>query len=306
MHGRIGGSGTIKGMNSPEWNAAKNIDRKRSSHEELSPLMKRAHEKATKEVLTNPEITIQEQDFKSVYGNDAVERDIALANKYQKIFEAQDSEKGANMHKIAEVFESIVLMQSEMSNWLGNAHTLKTSRFDDYVNKVDMLAEWKHPEQGSHLLALAVDVTFASRTAEKKISAIKAEIDKGELGAVRYFRDVDGNFKGTRYNVPRVVIGVSEPLVTELAHLWVNDEKKALGVHPVQKLLVNEIDFQLQHMRSYAMRIGNVGAVNAFDQTIATIRKIKDNQKSFVLNEQMTEDPVWKSIAEQTKANFKE
>lgn len=293
-------------MNSPERNAAKNIDRRRARHEELSLLMRRAHEKATLEVLSNPEITIQEKDFKPVYGSEAVDRDIALANRYQKIFAAENSEQSANAHKIAEVFESIVLTQSEMSNWLGNAHTLKTARFDDYVNKVDMLAEWKHPEQGSHLLALAVDVTFASKTVEKKISAIKAEIDKGELGSVRYFRDVDGNFMGTRRNVPRVVIGVSEPMVTELAHLWVNDEKKALGAHPVQKLLVNEIDFQLQHMRAYAMRIGNIGAVNAFDQSIATIRKIKENQKSFVLSEEMTNDPVWRSIAEQAKTNFKE
>lgn len=288
-----------------EHSAMGNIDRNREKHYELSPLMHKAHEKAVRDVFMDPDASIQEAEFDSVYGKEAVTKDVALADYLEKKFSAENSVQMKNAHKIAEVFEAIVITQSEMSNWLGpNAHTLKTSRFDDFVNKVDMLAEWTSVSEGKSILALAVDVTFSAGAIAKKMAAIKAEIDSGQLGSVRYFKDIDGSFLGTRRNVPRAVIGVSEAMVGELASLWVNGEKKELGVHAVQKLLVNQMSQQLAYMRSYAERTGRDHIVQAYDQALATMKRLRDNQMSITLTDALRQDPVSLEISEQTKAHF--
>lgn len=282
-----------------------NLDRLRQKHETLSPLMQRAHEKAAREVFNNPDSSIQERDFDAVYGKSAVDRDIAVADRLEKLFKKSSTPESENAKKIAEVFEAVVITQAEMSNWLGhNVHTLKTSRFDDYVNKVDMLAEWTSPQEGKHLLALAVDVTFSTNSVRHKLEDIKREIDKGQLGSVRYFKDVDGHIMGTRLNVPRAVIGVSEELVGELAAMWVNGDVKSLAAHPVQKLLVEQMYVELARMRAYALETSQQKVVQAYDQALGAVKKLRDNQMGIMLPDTLKNDRVWRQIAEQSKEQF--
>ncbi|HEX2792314.1 MAG TPA: hypothetical protein VHO23_01180 [Candidatus Paceibacterota bacterium] len=258
----------------PERAAIGNIDRRRETRRELSPTMANAYEKARNEVLSNPDYAILESDFAEVYSADTIAEDVALTERLEKKFESNQTPQEANAKKIADTLEAIVLMQSEMSNWLGDATTLKASRYDDFVNKTDMLAEWHSPEDGSRILALAVDVTFGKATMEKKLQAIKDEIDSGKLGSIKYFKDERGDFIGKRNNVPRLVIGMSQPVVEDLARLWLNNDTKALAAHPAQRVILDEIYIQLSAMLEYANRTGKPEAAMAYKQALATIQPV--------------------------------
>jgi hypothetical protein len=279
------------------------IDSQRSRRLELAPAIEKAYQKAKAEVLENPDYVIQESDFAPVYGTQSVEADIKFADMLEREVFKTESAVEQNAKKIAETLEAIVLMQSEMSEWLGGAQTLKTARYDDYKNKVDMIAEWFSPEDGSRVLALAVDVTFGVTTAEKKLSAIRAEIDSDKLGSIRYFKDSRGDVMGTRNNVPRTVIGVSQPVVAELAQLWLENKQKLLGVHPIQALFADEIHAQLSAMLAYAKKKGKTEAVRAYEQALSAIRPLQE-QKAIYRSKALLEDPVAQSITEETQRQF--
>ena len=292
----------------PERSAMRNIDSNRERRIELSPLMHHAYEKATNEVLSNPDYAIQESEFTggehSVYDAHTVAADIELGNRRKKEYVEKQTPFEANSQRIADVFEAITLMESEQSNWLGNVTTIHTSRYDDYVNKVDLLAEWQTPESGSQLLALGVDVTFGTSKIGNKIAAIKEEIDRGKLGSIRYYKDSRGDFMGTRNNVPRTVIGISQPIVEQLAGLWMNGDKKSLGEHPIQRAITGQIAVQLNAVREYALARGNHAAAQAYEQPLAIIRKVR-NEGSVTPIGTLIDDSVWQEILAQTKRQFR-
>lgn len=287
----------------PESTALRNIERNRQRRIELSPTMESAYERATRDILSNPDYAIQEEEFHEVYGEEVVAKDQAEAARLEQLFEKSDTPEEKNAKKIADVLEAIVLMQSEMNEWLGSATTLRTTKYDDYVNKVDMLAEWSHPDDGSRVLALAVDVTFGNIGVEKKMRGIKDEIDSGMLGKVRYFKDTDSNFVGTRNNVPRAVIGVAQPQVEELARLWMANDNKALAKHSVQRLFIGQIVSQLTAMRDYAQRTGKIQVVSAYNQALAITRPLLES-KSVIERGDYSEDQVARAIREKTKEHF--
>lgn len=277
------------------------IDREKD-RTELSPFMKKAFEKASG-ILKDPDYAIQESDFESVYEPESVEKDIENADRLEKKFESQNTPEGKRLKKVADILESIVLMHSELSNWFGeNAQTLKTSRHDDYVNKVDMITEWTTPTD-SRILALAVDVTFGTASIQKKLETIKAEIDDGKLGSIKYFRDGHGDFMGTRNNVPRIVIGASESTVEKLADLWIQNKNKDLETHPIQYLFAHEMETQLGAMLEYAIQEKQDDAMRAYEQALEIVRGICAEKLQFK-SEEMDTDPVAQEILRHTKEQF--
>lgn len=268
----------------PEAAAARNIDSARWTRAELSPRLKLVHEQMQQTVLTNPDYTIQETEFSSVYTQETIERDVALTKRLKASFNNGLTETERNTKKVAEVLEGLVLMNSELSNWLGNATTLKSSEYDDYVNGVDMISEWKSPE-GPQVLALAVDVTFGSHAVAKKIARIKSELCSGKLGNIKYFRTDDGAPKPEQTNVPRIVIGVSQDVVDELAGLWLLKDNKALANHPVQKLFLQQMSLQLSSMKKYAETYGHEACAVECDKAHKIIRRILDNKVSIRLGD---------------------
>lgn len=257
---------------------ARKIDRDREhSTPELSPEMARAYEK-TELIFSDPKYSVQETDFIPAYGQENVATDMSLVKELKAKFEARDTPEKKKLKRIADIFEAIVLTQAESRKWFGDASTLKTSVYDDYINKVDMITEWFTPKEGSRVLALAVDVTFSAESIQEKLKAIKAEIDRGELGSIKYFKDKRGDFMGIRNNVPRIVVGVSESVIEELADLWVREEHKALEEHPIQILFLDEMLAQLQFMHDYALKRNNVTAALAYKQVLETVRPIHEQK----------------------------
>lgn len=287
-------------MSAEDW-ILRGIDRRREQRIELPLSLERAYTKA-QEVLRDPDYAIQMTDFEDVYG-DQIRNDTALVKKLESKFKTEETPQLRNTKKIADVLEAIVLMQSEMSEWLGNATTLRTSPFDDYVNKVDMLAEWYTPQDGSRLLALAVDVTFGPTAIDKKLQEIKREIDSGELGKVKYFKDARGSFKGTRFNVPRTVIGVSQKVVENLAHLWIEGEKKQLGVHPVQGVFINQMHSQLLMMRDYAHRNRHFTVADSYDEALSAVSPVHSDKIDIDIRSLQT-DMVAEEISRKTRSLF--
>lgn len=277
------------------------IDGLRGSRLELSPRMRNAHEQIQAQVFKNESYVIRPADFTSIYSSDTIEADLALGRRLQQKFDVGTTPFDKNTKKIAEVLEGIVLMHSELSNWLGNARTLKTSQYDDFVNGVDMVSEWNSRE-GSGILALAVDVTFGAQATAKKIDRIKSELAQGRLGEIKYFRTEDQILQ-PRTNVPRIVIGVSQEVVDELAGLWLLKDNKALANHPIQKLFLNQMSMQLSRMKTYAASIGQEQCAVACDQTHAIIKRILENKASIMLGE-LKDDPVAVALKAEVDRQF--
>lgn len=266
----------------------------------LSPTMEKAHARA---LGVFKESSVREIDFKDTYGVEVIKEDLEKVIELQKKWKAREEVQEHITNSIAEVLEAIILSEGELSQWLGEAHTVRTAAYDDYVNGVDMMSEWYSPEDGSRVLALAVDVTFGTIKIQKKLERIRDEIDKGELGSIKYFTDIRGDFFGTRRNVPRVVIGVSQQTVEKLAELWVNGEKKALGAHAVQRVIVEEMYLQLRAMQDYALSKDQAHVADAYTPAIRIIGKLLEEKRNMEYGD-MANDRVFKDILFKTTQIF--
>ena len=256
---------------------------KEKKGEALPPVIEQAY-KQMLEKLKDPAYAVEMDSFKKhtvdgqekgVYAPEEVERDKAEVARLNTIFQKDVTPEHENANKMAKLFEGILMEQSELSNWLGeNAKTVMTAPFDDYKNGVDMYAEWNNAEEGTKLLALAVDITFSPMALTKKFDRIKDEINRDELGQIKYFRDEYGDFMGRRTNVPRAVIGVSPRVIQELSALLVHKDNAKLGSHPVQRLIVEQIHEQLTAMRDYAQEVGSNNALRAYTQALSVINSL--------------------------------
>lgn len=191
-----------------------------------------------------------------------------------------------------------------MSNWFGDANTLRTSRYDDYVNKVDMLAEWETHGAESLLLGLGVDVTYGFMKTQKKLREIKAGIDAGKLGSIKYYRSEHSGIMKPRNNVPRTVIGISKPVVQELTRLWLEGEKRQLGEHPIQRALNDQIATQLRAAGNYAQKTGKSDIADAYRTALEVIAPIEEEKKLIPLGE-LVHDPIYAEIMNQTSQQFR-
>jgi hypothetical protein len=221
----------------------------------------------------------------------------------EKEFRESDTAAEALHKRTADIFEAIILKEAELSEWLGTATTYKTAAYDDYYNKIDMIAEWGGEGEANKVIALGTDVTYGALNVHHKLERIREAIDRGQLGTIKYFKDAAGNFMGRRKNVPLAVIGVSLPAVQELASLWMNGEKKQLGAHPIQRVLTEQLQEQLIAMEQYALAIGQFAPAAAIRQTLGTIEPIAQEKRTIPL-QGLEHDSVWKELRASTKVLF--
>ncbi len=226
------------------------------------------HQKAAESI---DDSRIEEEDFRELYG-DQVTTDLERVGRLEKQFAAHGSEESAEMKKVADIFEALVLDCGELNNWFGdNAFTIKTSRFDDYVNGMDMVLEFRGEEEGSaSFLGVAADVTFTSDTT-KKFDRIRDHIDKGELGKVKYFRSEHMNIDGQLSKLPEVVIGASKKTVMELANLWLEKNQEELAKHYAQIMVLRQMREQLETFSLYARSVGQQESADIYSSRIGII-----------------------------------
>ncbi len=258
---------------------------------ETRPVIISAHDRV---VETFREDAIHPEEFSELYGKDVIERDLATVERIKGKFNAPDRAKFAS-----EIMEGIIYDQSELSDWLGpHAHTIKTSEFDDIVNGVDLVVEFDEPSQSRKHLALGVDATFGSRTIEKKFERIKTEIDSGDLATIKYFRSQSGNFMGQLSQVPRVVTGIDQEHLLDLAGTWNQGLKKELAIHPAQRLVLAQIAQQLKTFSAYAERTGKPQFVRPYQEAYAIVRAVADTKRDIDVST-LKEDKVHKEIVSQ-------
>lgn len=194
---------------------------------------------------------VDPKKFKGIYPADEIERDM------RKVAELEERFGQSPIKKYGDLFEAVVCEHGELSDWFGpNAQVIKTYRYDDFINKIDLVVETSDAEGEFTQLALGVDVTFGSQDLTKKFTAIRDNIDTGELGHVKYFladRPGDQKFAGSLHNIPHVVAGMEVDRVTELGLMWMDPKKKKeLSVHPIQMIILEEAALQLEAFRDYA------------------------------------------------------
>jgi len=266
-----------------EDNMLANIDRQRKPDDSF--VIKNAHEKAQRVLSEN---LIDPANFTDLYGEENVAKDLAEVSRLEDLFKNNETQM------TAEVMEAIFFEQSELSDWLGpHAETIKTSKYDDYINGVDLVAEFDNGETHSNHLALAVDITFGSATLGNKFERIKKEILADKLAQVKYFES--HGFKGTLLQIPRVVIGVENDRVKELAALWNQGKKKDLSEHPVRDLILKQISSQLEEFLALAIANNSNGAIKSYRKALQTVGAIMIEQGVQNIGE-LVSDKVWLSI----------
>lgn len=286
----------MSGFEDPARSAMRNIDREHHSSEYLHPIIIEADKKA-KEMIRRD--AIDPRNFVHPYGEASVQSDIALSEKLSAKYERGEPHK-----KYADVMEGILYEHIEQSNWFGEtASTIKTSLYDDYVNHVDLIVEFEEESKALSHLGLAIDVTFGTTAMQKKFDTIREEILSGKLTEVKYFESERSPHKGLYRKLPRVVIGVEREHVIELAALWLDPKrKKEFAVHPIQKVILQEIASQLDQFRAFAGTGGQEARelVPIFERELSVVRKILTAKRG-LHTEEYTNDRVFGAIQQQLR-----
>jgi len=227
------------------------------------------------EVIKSDEIN--PEDFKNCkgYKDGAIKMDLDFVARQEDRFSKRELPEQEKARKLAIIFEAIIHEQAELSDWLGqDVITKKASRYDDYNNGIDTIAEFAHPKGN---LVLAIDVTTANPT--KKLEGIKNDIDKGTLSHIKYFESSDEKFKGHfRGIAPKVIVGAEHRAVLRLASMWLKNEKKELGAHYMQLQILDEIVAQLDVFMRYADKIGQKNLGNIYEKQRDLIVAIRESK----------------------------
>ncbi len=255
---------------------------------------------------------IQLKDFSDLYGEKAIEKNEAYVRFVESKIASYGKQESA-MQKFADLFEALVNSQIEESNWMGeNANVIVPSRFDDIVGGVDSIVEFEEETSVSHL-ALAIDATESDMKLSEKFEKIKKSIDDGELSYIKYFRS--GNFRGELSQVPRVVVGADRSTIKEIEELLlrfkrmqktVSDNRKQndqsemarrlpaelvkirneIAAHPLQKIMLIEIQTQLKAFGKYAEAIGAPASISqTYYKMLAIIDKILEEKEDVATKE---------------------
>lgn len=188
------------------------------------------------------------------------ENDLKLVKRYEGKFHddilllpRNSAEIIEYSHRRAEALEVIIGEQSELAEWFGsNVYAIRTTKFDDYFNGVDMVLEFDlEGEEGIERVSLAIDASSADfDVVNKKITRnINKILGDGEKAPeVKYFKsEADPNFKGKLENIIPVVIGIEGKNVDELAEKYSSkSSNKEMAAHPAQRVFLEEIKVQLE------------------------------------------------------------
>jgi len=230
-----------------------------------------AHARA-KAVLS--EYEIKPEIFVGLYNDDMLKRDAEEVARLEGTFEQTPSQI------YADILEAVTCEQGELSEWFGaRSQVIKTARFDDIKNKIDMVVETESEDRQFSHLALGIDVTFGNRDLHKKFDAIRANIDKGKLGQVKYFHSDRQHMTGRLQKVPQVVVGVEIERVKELGLLWMNRRNKELREHPVQMAILEEAALQLKTFAEYAARTDKKDLVDILERELQKINELSEEKR---------------------------
>lgn len=254
-------------------------------------------ERKAYELLGKKRERIEPDSFIDLYHQETVAEDKARVAGIERQFSPDKTQ--IEVKKLAELFEVLFSQLVELEDWLGDdVFIVETSKFDDYVNGVDAVAEFLRDGSFSHL-GLAIDITFTKDTSNK-IQRIFREIRNKQLPRVKYFISEGGDFRGELSNIPRVILGTDRKTLNELAELWldlahlkkrkethstpeltqrIREIKERMQKHPLQIELLAQIELQLEMFGKYAAQVGNLDIAEKYKNVLSIINKIRDGKK---------------------------
>jgi hypothetical protein len=208
------------------------------------------------------------------YDQDKIRADINEVNRLKGTFmlEKKEDYEKAN-EQLAHVFEMIMFDQGESAEWFGpNCYFIKTSDYDDYINKIDMVAEFEEDDAVSRM-GMALDVTFG-HDISKKVDKIISDIKQGKSGQVDYFESEVSDMRGQLLNVPRVVVGADVDTVRELTNMWMENSSADMAKHPVQFQFLDQIIRQCDYFSKLATEEGQEKIASSYEKLRRTVEKI--------------------------------
>jgi hypothetical protein len=225
---------------------------------------------------------IDEKKFSGLYDPKEILKDSRYVEKRTADFQKDLAQGRVNPDsiKLGTIFEAITIAARE---WFGeNAQTIKTSKYDDIANGIDLIAELSREKEKVFVgeIGLAVDVTF-NEEFEGKIDRIKKEIEEGKLSSVKYFESSQRKFKGQLSDIVRVVISASRDTVIDLAEVLLVATKnpKILFEHQFQFQALEEIIAQLKAYEEYARSLGKNNLADRYKKVLSLVlftRKERD------------------------------
>lgn len=269
---------------------------------EKERIEKALSERAQEVFRVNP--PLDPKDFRDVtgYTEEGIAEDVEYVREMERHFDEENTPEQKEQKKFAKILEAMLNELIELYDWLGpDAATITTSDFDDIKNGVDLVAEFqdKKEKSASHL-ALAVDVTFA-RDIGKKIDRIKREIENGELSRIKYFASEFLLHSGELADIPRVIIGADVDTIKNLGTVWLAEDKKALATHEMQKVILEEMQMQLESFAQYARAKKQNGAAEIYEHTLRIIQDILIDKKDISIDA-LLEDKVFGAIRREVNA----
>lgn len=244
----------------------------------------------------------QKDDHGKVFSLTEVQADQLFVEKRRQQIKQRDLENGTNpeAEKYATILEAIIYELTENADWLGEeGSTIKTSDYDDIVNGIDEVFEFKKGKNDKgEYLGVAIDVTFATNEERGKIrEKIRREeqnIRAGHLAEVKYFRSEWEEEFTTLKNIPRVVVGCDKISMEGLIRLWGNLNRvrqEAAGQgdrarfwelaknHPLQFQILREIEMQLEYFASFAETDGKNELASEFRKRLAPIQHLLSTKR---------------------------
>ncbi|MBC7766449.1 hypothetical protein H7Y21_00435 [Arenimonas sp.] len=214
------------------------------------------HERAAKraeEVYDKKMVGRRMKDFEGVgpYTIEYVASKEIKVKKAEEDFEAKLAQESQEVRsrsemskKLADCLEGIIL---NVKTWFGpTSQIYPTTRYDDYFNGVDLVAERMSGGALNHH-GFALDITYAGYTTIlKKIERIANKLKKGELGNVDFFKSNDNRFMGQLGEVPLVVIGADGNTMRGLVNMFAEGEDNKIEDHPVQFQIVEQVLIQCE------------------------------------------------------------
>jgi len=183
------------------------------------------------------------------YNQDAIDRIEAQVVGAEEFFKKElDSlpedvkQKVERAKVLADTLEGIIL---NVKTWFGPTSSIyPTTRYDDYFNGVDLVAERAQGGAVNHN-GFALDITYAGYNAIlKKIHRITERLKKGEMGKVAFFKSQDGRYKGQLNQIPLVVIGVDGNTMRGLVNMFAEGEDEQIENHQVQFQITEQVLMQ--------------------------------------------------------------
>ncbi len=246
---------------------------------------------------------IKESDFQKLYGPEEVKRDLDYVDRRKSDFQNNNQENPENA-KLGEIFEAITVVARE---WFGkNAQTIKTSKYDDIANGIDLIAELSKDEEGIFVgeIGLAIDVTFSNEF-EDKVQKIKKEIDENKLPKIKYFESKRRNIKGQLSGVVRVVVTASKETVFELSETLLEAVKnpKILFENQFQFQALEEIIIQLKTYQKYAESLGKKDLAQRFQKALSLMLYVK-KERTQTIEDEKERDPAFDKLESYLLSDF--